>query len=111
MLFRSRLLQSTDLLLLPSRFEGQPLAALEALACGVPVLASQGLVGLPSTVVHPEHDSLEAWTSAVLGLLKERPSQAALVASVAPHAVEAVAARWDEVYALAVERAARRARS
>lgn len=108
---RLRLLQSTDLLLLPSRFEGQPLAALEALACGVPVLASQGLVGLPTTVVRPEHDSLEAWTSAVLGLLKERPSQAALIASVAPHAVEVVAARWDEVYALAVERAARRARS
>ena len=40
-------------LLLPSRFEGQPLAALEALACGIPVIADADLAGLPETVVRP----------------------------------------------------------
>jgi len=105
---RLRLLQSTDVLLLPSRFEGQPLAALEALACGVPVLASHALVGLPPTVARPDNDTLEAWSVAVCRLLDDRPSQETLVASVAPHAVEAITARWAEVYALAVERAARR---
>ena len=108
---RLRLLQSTDLLLLPSRFEGQPLAALEALACGVPVLASEGLVGLPSTVARPEQDTVDGWASAVLQMLQDRPSQEELVSSVAMHAVEAVAARWAEIYALAVERAARRVAS
>jgi hypothetical protein len=105
---RLRLLQSTDVLLLPSRFEGQPLAALEALACGVPVLASHALVGLPPTVARPDNDTLEAWSVAVCRLLDDRPSQETLVASVTPHAVEAITARWAEVYALAVERAARR---
>lgn len=33
-------LRASDILLMPSRFEGVPLAMLEALACGVPVLAS-----------------------------------------------------------------------
>ena len=108
---RLRLLQSTDLLLLPSRFEGQPLAALEALACGVPVLAAAGLVGLPSTVVRPEQDTVEGWASAVLEVLHGRPTQEALVDSVAPHAVEAVAARWAEIYALAAERAVGRGAS
>jgi len=47
----------------------------------------------------------------VLEVLHGRPTQEALVDSVAPHAVEAVAARWAEVYALAAERAVRRGAS
>ena len=101
---RLALLHNSSILLLPSRFEGQPLAALEALACGVPVIADADLVGLPETVVRPTGTTAEAWTTAVLETLSAPPDTAVLSASVAHHAVEHVASRWTEVYAMAFER-------
>jgi glycosyltransferase involved in cell wall biosynthesis len=98
---RLHLLQATDVLLLPSRFEGQPLAALEALACGVSVVADGGLVGLPDTVVRPLADTVASWADAVESTLSAPHEPSALAASVSHHAVERIAQRWAGIYALA----------
>ena len=64
-----RLLQESSLLILPSVFEGQPMVALEALACGTPVLASNSLHSLPSIVFGPDEETPGSWADLVNDLL------------------------------------------
>ena len=104
---RLALLQSTDVLLLPSRFEGQPLAALEALACGVSVVADGGLVGLPDTVVRPPAHTVASWAKAIESTLSGPIEASVLAASVSHHAVDHVAHRWSGIYAMAHQRSDR----
>ena len=60
-----RLLQESSLLLLPSAYEGQPMVALEALACGTPVLASSALHSLPDIIHQPKEETAENWADAI----------------------------------------------
>jgi N-acetyl-alpha-D-glucosaminyl L-malate synthase BshA len=75
------LLQQADVFLLPSATEGFGLAALEALACGVPVVASC-VGGLPEVVTDGETGFLRppgdvaAMAAATLRLLQDAPLRA-----------------------------------
>lgn len=62
-----KLLQKSSLLLLPSVYEGQPMVALEALACGTPVLASNALHSLPDVIHRPDEESVECWADSIEG--------------------------------------------
>ena len=64
-----RLLQESSLLILPSTYEGQPMVALEALACGTPVLASRSLHSLPDGISRPENETAESWFESINNLL------------------------------------------
>ena len=91
------LLSAADLFLLPSRQESFGLAALEAMACGVPVVASR-VGGLPeviedgvSGVLHPPED-LDAMAESGIRLLTDR----------AAHAEMAQEGRWVVQYRFCV---------
>lgn len=60
-----KLLQESSLLLLPSVYEGQPMVALEALACGTPVLASNALHSLPDVISRPDEETIECWADSI----------------------------------------------
>jgi glycosyltransferase involved in cell wall biosynthesis len=97
-----RLLHSGALFALPSRYEGQPKALLEAMACGMPVLGAD-VPGIREAVRHgetgwlcaPDADSLAAALRALLedGGLRERLGRQARAAIEREHSVESVAER------------------
>ena len=62
------LLQQSSLLLLPSKWEGQPMVALEALACGTPVLASDSIHSLPEAVKKCSMDDIDDWIKQILSV-------------------------------------------
>ena len=89
-----RLLQSASLLLLPSAFEGQPMVALEASACGLPIVGSNHLKSLPdsTSLAGPE---IEDWVS-VVGELLDNPPR---LTPVNPHDhLLNIQRQWGECY-------------
>ena len=64
-----KLLQESSLLILPSTYEGQPMVALEAIACGTPVLASKSLHSLPDIIFRPDEETIECWVDSIENLL------------------------------------------
>ncbi len=102
------LLQHADLLLLPSASEGFGLAALEALACGLPVVASR-TCGLPEVVqdgvtgrLHPVGDVAMA-AAYIVDLLVNSAEHARMSALARRDAVQRfdhqqVVARWQGIY-------------
>ncbi len=74
--FVAELLPAADVFLLPSQHESFGLAALEAMACGVPVVGSR-IGGLPEVIIHEETgylcdpNDVACMSAIVLGLLRD----------------------------------------
>jgi glycosyltransferase involved in cell wall biosynthesis len=72
----SRFLASADVFVLPSRWEGLPIALLEAMSAGLPVIATE-VEGVDEVIVHGEHGLLvpvedaDALSQAILQLLRQ----------------------------------------
>jgi glycosyltransferase involved in cell wall biosynthesis len=102
-------LQRCDIFVLPSRFEGQPLALMEAMLCGLPVVSFDCPSG-PAAVIRPGVDGLlvrpitAAALAGELSRLMSCPDMRREMARAAPEVrsrfdVERICARWERLIA------------
>lgn len=109
----ANLLQATDLFLLPSQTESFGLAALEAMACGAPVVTSNA-GGLPEVVedgvtgIMEPPGSVEAMARRAIALLRSPEQHAAMraaaVAKARTFATDIVVPRYEQLYQHVLDR-------
>ncbi|MEC7272549.1 MAG: glycosyltransferase family 4 protein [Candidatus Thermoplasmatota archaeon] len=90
-----KMLQESSLLLLPSAYEGQPMVALEALACGTAVLASKALHSLPDVIHQPDEETVKSWADAIEQI---RTTKLELSDTLYRHSVESINERLLSLY-------------
>ena len=93
-----RLLQSASLLLVPSKFEGQPLVILEALACGLQVLTSDQVFSIPQSVNQAPYQNKDEWVLKILQMLKNPIPSSILVEQASPFSVRNISDKWLKLY-------------
>ena len=93
-----RLLQESTAILIPSKFEGQPLVMLEALAAGCSVIASDKIPELPPCVTSATHQDLDEWIKAITGVSKLDSKD-----YVESHRIVTINANWQEFYNKLIE--------
>ena len=92
------LLQKSSLLIVPSAYEGQPLTILEALACGLPCLASDKIMGLPDIVEYAEFENILDWTDKVKNMLMKKIVVKDLISASKPYDVTNITNEWKRIY-------------
>jgi len=99
---KSLLMQRSTMILVPSKFEGQPAVVLEAMANGLPVLGSNAIaetVGDAGLVINP--DDVQVWSTEIDRILDseelEQMSKRGRVL-VEKHSLELIVGRWKELY-------------
>jgi glycosyltransferase involved in cell wall biosynthesis len=92
------LLQQSSLLLIPSKWEGQPMVALEALACGTPVLASDSIHSLPSIIHKAKNANKNPWLAGIESILTSKNNQIIHSESVLNHQIVKVNSSLRSIY-------------
>ena len=92
------LLQQSSLLILPSKWEGQPMVALEALACGTPVLASESIHSLPSIIGNAEDKNIHFWIEKIQSMLVLAVNAEENYKSILKHNVDDVHSSLKDIY-------------
>ena len=87
------LLRESDVLIIPSQYEGQPLVMMEGLAAKCKVVASDKIPGLPTCVVSAQFNNIEDWVSKI-----KNSEQVDATKYVKIHDINQISQKWTELY-------------
>ena len=68
-------LSNASILLVPSKFEGQPMVVLEALSLNTPVLISDKIHSLPEEIPRAKFEDLADWESQIETIFSSKSKQ------------------------------------
>ena len=91
------LISSSQITLIPSKFEGLPVIALESLACGTNVLANKSIFGLPEATNSADDYDFEDWEKKIVDIL-EKKNDVNLVDSASEFSQQKICQQWIEYY-------------
>ena len=90
-------LSSALALLIPSKFEGQPMVALEALAMGTPVVVSDRIHSLPNGVLQAQFENIEAWKKTLEPIIAAKGESLSKV-DVGAFSIVSIQGQWSSIY-------------
>lgn len=93
-----RLLNTAKVLIVPSKYEAQPMVILEALSVGCPVVASENVPDLPLCVKTAKLGDKKEWLDAI-----QNPITDGLKDSVSMHSIDLISQQWGEIYSRIIE--------
>ena len=93
-----KLLNTAKVLIVPSKYEAQPMVILEALSVGCPVVASENVPDLPACVKTAKLRDKEQWLEAI-----NNPIAEGLQESVSQHSIHLIREKWGEIYSRIIE--------
>lgn len=92
-----KLISSSQITLIPSKFEGLPVIALESLACGTNVLTNRSIFGLPEVIYSADDYDFEDWENKIVEIL-EKKNDVNLVESAGDFSQQKICQQWIEYY-------------
>ena len=96
------LISSSQITLIPSKFEGLPVIALESLACGTNVLANKSIFGLPDAVFSAEDFDFDDWEKKIVEIL-ERTDSDELIDKAAEYSQDKICQKWINYYSKIID--------
>ncbi len=93
-----RLLNTAKVLIVPSKYEAQPMVILEALSVGCPVVASENVPDLPKCVKTAKLGDKKEWLDAI-----QNPITDELKDSVSMHSIDLISQQWGDIYSRIIE--------
>ena len=91
-------LHNSNILLVPSKWEGQPLVILEAMACGLPIIANDSLAQLPENIGKASLENKQQWVDIILETIKSNSDNIDYSKQLDQYKIENVQQKWLQLY-------------
>ena len=97
-------LHNSNILLVPSKWEGQPLVILEAMACGLAVIANSELAQLPENIGKASLENKQQWVDLIVEAIESKHSNIDYSQQLVEYEIENVQQKWLQIYEQLIEK-------